>query len=226
MHPLAGATVIFRYGPPIPRIIIMKFHLKSFALLAAFATALAVGVQAKPVAVGSPAPDFTVTDINGKTQRLSDYKGKTVVLEWVNPKCPFVKKHYESGNIPNLQKSATGSGVVWLEINSAAPGKDGDFDAAQASAWLNEMHASPTAYIRDSDGTLGKLYGAKSTPHMFVITGDGTLAYDGAIDSISSSKKDDISRATNYVSAALTSVKLGQPVAKAVSEPYGCPVKY
>src|SRR5882724_6899394 len=134
----------------------MKIHLKSFALLAAFATALVVSVHAKTVTIGNQAPDFTVTDISGKTQRLSDYKGKTVVLEWVNPNCPFVKKHYESGNIPNLQKTATGSGVVWIEINSAAPGKDGDFDPAKASAWLNEMHAAPSAYVRDSDGTLGK----------------------------------------------------------------------
>src|SRR4051812_20373959 len=146
----------------------MKIHLKTFALLAAFATALVANVQAR-TAVGAPAPDFSLTDINGKTQRLSDYKGKTVVLEWVNPNCPFVKKHYESGNIPNLQKTATASGVVWIAVNSAAPGKEGDFDASKASSWLNHMNAAPSAYVRDSDGTLGKLYGAKSTPHLFVI---------------------------------------------------------
>jgi len=203
----------------------MKILLKTFLFAAAFAAAFAVGAQAK-TAIGEQAPDFTLTDISGKVQRLSDYKGKTVVLEWVNPECPFVRKHYESGNIPNLQKSATGEGIVWLCINSGSAGAQGDFNPAKASEWLKSMHASPTAYARDSDGTVGKLYGAKTTPHLFVITSAGTLVYEGAIDNIRSSDKQDISRATNYVSAALTSVKLGQPVAKAVSEPYGCSVKY
>src|SRR3954469_26030741 len=130
----------------------MKIHLRSFSLLAAFAAALVVSVQAKTT-IGEPAPDFSLTDINGKAQRLSDYKGKTVVLEWDNQNCPFVKKHYESGNIPNLQKTATASGVVWIAVNSAAPGKEGDFEPSKASSWLNQMHAAPSAYVRDSDGS-------------------------------------------------------------------------
>lgn len=175
---------------------------------------------------GEPAPAFTLTDINGQTHSLSDYKGKTVVLEWVNPECPFVRKHYESGNMPALQKEAEADGVVWISINSAAPGKQGDFAPAEVKSWMGRVGAAPTVYARDPKGELGHLYGAKTTPHMFVITPAGELVYDGAIDSIRSADKSDIAKAQNYVKTALADVKAGQPVAKANTQPYGCSVKY
>lgn len=191
------------------------------ALSAAFVT---VGRAA--VNIGAPAPDFAVTDLQGKTHRLADYKGKTVVLEWVNPECPFVVKHYGSGNIPKLQKTATADGVVWLTINSARRGGQGDYDATAAQTWLSKQGAAQTAYLRDQDGKVGRLYGAKTTPHMYVIDPAGTLVYNGAIDSIRSANVDDLTKAENYVASALAAVKAGRPVAKATSQPYGCGVKY
>jgi len=154
-------------------------------------------------------------------------KGKTVVLEWVNPECPFVMKHYDqSGNIPKTQQAATASGVVWLSINSAAPGKEGDYDSAQVKAWQARIHSGATAYFRDQDGKVGHLYDARTTPHMYVIDPAGTLVYAGGIDNIRSSKVEDIPKATNYVNAALADLKAGQPVRTKNSQPYGCSVKY
>lgn len=192
---------------------------------AAFAVAALSAVQAA-VEVGAPAPDFSVTDIQGKTHKLSDYKGKTVVLEWVNPECPIVGKHYDSGNMQKLQKSATGEGVVWLTINSGAKGEQGDYDDGKAAAWMKKQNAGATAYVRDPSGKVGKMYGAKVTPHMYVIDGKGTLVYNGAIDSIRSGNPNDIPKAENYVAAALKAVKEGKAVAKATTQPYGCNVKY
>ena len=190
------------------------------------AAVFAVGLQAAAV-VGEAAPGFTLTDIKGTTHNLSDFKGKTVVLEWVNPECPFVVKHYEkSGNIPALQKTATADGVVWLSINSAATGKQGDFDAEKVAAWSAKTKASPTAYLRDADGKVGKAYGAKTTPQIYVINAGGVLVYNGAIDSIRSTDAADIAKSENFAAAALASVKAGQPVAKATTQPYGCSVKY
>ena len=195
-----------------------------FAAVAA--AVFAVGVQAAAV-VGEAAPAFTLTDIKGASHSLSDFKGKTVVLEWVNPECPFVVKHYEkSGNIPALQKSATADGVVWLSINSAAAGKQGDYDAAKVAAWSEKTKAAPTAYLRDSDGKVGKAYGAKTTPQIYVINAEGTLVYNGAIDSIRSADAADIAKAENFAAAALAAVKAGKPVEKATTQPYGCSVKY
>lgn len=191
-------------------------------LLAAFAVP-AFASQAK---VGERAPAFTLTDIHGNAHSLSDFAGKTVVLEWVNPECPFVKKHYSSGNIPALQKSAADDGVVWLAINSGKPGAQGDFDATKAAAWMSDHEAQPTAYIRDQDGEVGRLYGAKTTPHMYVINPAGELVYNGAIDSIPSASKRDLARAENYVIAALSAVKNGAAVERAQTQPYGCGVKY
>lgn len=199
---------------------ILRFLVGTAAL-----AALGVG-SVHAAAVGQSAPDFKLTDINGQTRALSDYRGKTVVLEWVNPECPFVVKHYGSGNIPGLQKSATQDGVVWLSINSGHPGAQGDFDARQVAAWMKQTGAAPTAYFRDQDGKVGRLYQAKTTPHIFVITPDGNLVYEGAIDSIRSAKVEDISKATNYVTATLSAVKAGKPVEKPTSQPYGCSVKY
>lgn len=177
--------------------------------------------------VGQPAPAFTLTDLDGKTHSLSDFKGKTVVLEWVNPECPFVVKHYEkSGNLPATQKAAVEDGVVWLLINSAAPGKQGDYDVTAAKAWLEKNKAAATAYLRDPDGKVGKAYDAKTTPHMYVINPQGILVYNGAIDSKRSANAKDIESAENYVKSALAALKAGEPVATATSQPYGCSVKY
>jgi hypothetical protein len=202
-----------------------KSHLRivSAAIMAAL---FATGLQAAAV-VGQSAPAFTLTDIKGTTHQLSDFKGKTVVLEWVNPECPFVVKHYEkTDNIPVLQKKATSEGVVWLSINSAAAGKQGDFSPAQVAAWTAKTKAAPTAYLRDPDGKVGKLYGAKTTPQIYVINAAGTLVYNGAIDSIRSADPEDVPKAENYAVAALAAVKSGQPVAKPTTQPYGCSVKY
>ncbi len=192
------------------------------ASLALFAGA----AQAAP-AVGQVAPDFTLTDINGQTHSLSDYRGKTVVLEWVNPECPFVQKHYQgSGNIPATQKAAVADGAVWLSINSGYPGSEGDYAPAEAQAWEKKTGAAATAYFRDQDGKVGKLYDARHTPTLFIVNPAGTLVYAGGIDSINSADPGDIPKATNYVKAALTDLKAGRPVAKATSRAYGCSVKY
>jgi hypothetical protein len=200
----------------------LKYLLAGAVALAAFSFARAATAQ-----VGQSAPDFTLTDISGNKHSLAEFKGRTVVLEWVNPECPFVKKHYDqSGNIPKLQKAATADGVVWLSINSAATGKEGDLDAVQVAAWQKQISSSATAYFRDQDGAVGKLYDARTTPHMYVIDAKGTLVYAGGIDSIRSSRVEDIAKATNYVTAALADLKAGVPVRTANSQPYGCSVKY
>jgi len=201
----------------------MKFPL-------AFATGLATAIIATQalaaVSVGAPAPDFSLIDSNGKTQTLSQYRGKMVVLEWNNPGCPFVHKHYASGNIPKQQAAAMADGVVWLTINSGAPGKQGYLDGAGAKAFVAQYHASPSAYLFDGDGKVGHLYGAKTTPHMYVIDGGGTLRYMGGIDSIASTDEDDLAKATQFVPQALAELKSGKPVSIATSTPYGCGVKY
>jgi peroxiredoxin len=177
--------------------------------------------------VGQPAPAFTLSDLEGKPRSLEEFKGKVVVLEWVNPDCPFVKKHYDkSGNMPALQKAAAADGVVWLLINSGAPGKQGDYDVAQAKAWLAAQKAAATAYLRDTDGKVGNAYKAKSTPHMFVINAAGILVYNGAIDSVRSANAADIEKAENYVKAALAALKAGSEVTNPSNTPYGCSVKY
>jgi AhpC/TSA family len=195
------------------------------AILPALA-ALAPALARASAAIGQAAPDFSLADLKGQLHRLSDYRGRIVVLEWTNPECPIVRKHYLSGNIPGLQKSASAEGVVWLSINSGHPGSQGDYEPARVERWLGSTGAAPAAYIRDQDGRVGRLYGAKATPDMFVVAPDGTLAYAGAIDSIASSDPSDIARATNYVRAALESLRQGRPVAVASSGPYGCAIKY
>jgi len=204
----------------------MASMIKKVASGVAVFAALASITFASVAKIGEKAPDFTLTDINGKTHTLSDYEGKTVVLEWVNPECPFVVKHYSSGNIPGLQQSATGDGIVWLSINSGTPGAQGDFAPDRVKSWMGETGAAPSAYFRDQDGTVGHLYAAKTTPHMFVITPEGTLVYDGAIDSIASANVRDLAKAQNYVVAALAAVKNGTMPERTQSQPYGCTVKY
>lgn len=195
-------------------------------LLAALTLVLAAPF-AVALDVGKPAPDFTLTDIDGQKHSLADYRGKTIVLEWNNPDCPFVRKHYESDNLPKLQRDATADGVVWIVINSGAPGMQGaDYTAEQLKARFKAANAAPTAYLRDADGKVGHLYSAKTTPHMFVIDQGGVLRYEGAIDSIRSADRGDIAKATNYVRAALTAVKEGKAIEPTVTAPYGCSVKY
>ncbi len=181
---------------------------------------------ATEVKIGAPAPNFTAVDSNGKNHNLSDFKGKTVVLEWTNHDCPFVKKHYETNNMQKLQKSATSQGVIWLSIISSAPGQQGFVNGAKANELTKSRNAAPTAVILDPDGNLGKLYGARTTPHMFVIAPNGNLAYMGAIDDKPSANKDDVATAKNFVAEALSAIKAGKPVAVATTQPYGCSVKY
>ena len=199
--------------------------MKRLSLVLAIAALVTVGTaDAKPV-VGQPAPAFTVTDSNGKSHSLADFAGRTVVLEWNNPECPFVKKHY-SGNMQRQQKDATGRDVVWLTINSGKAGKQGHLDGSGANAYMVASNASPTAYLIDADSATGEAYAAKTTPHMFVIDGKGTLQYMGAIDSVPSTDVDDIAGATQYVPQALAELAAGRPVSVATTQPYGCSVKY
>ncbi len=181
---------------------------------------------APEVKIGAPAPNFTATDSNGKKHSLSDFKGKTVVLEWTNHDCPFVKKHYETNNMQKLQKSATADGVIWLSVVSSAPGQQGFVNGAKANELTKSRNASPTAVLLDPEGTLGRLYGARTTPHMFVIAPNGNLVYMGAIDDKPTANKDDVATARNYVQEALNAIKAGKPVPTPTTQPYGCSVKY
>ncbi|MFB2880173.1 thioredoxin family protein [Floridanema aerugineum] len=176
--------------------------------------------------VNNPAPNFVAADTNGKTHRLTDFKGKVVVLEWTNHDCPFVRKHYGSGNMQKLQKELTGKGAVWISIISSAPGMQGYVSASQANELTKSRNAAPTAVILDPEGKIGKQYGARTTPHIFVIGKDGNVGYMGAIDSIASPDPADIPKADNYVRDAVNSLISGKPVANSVTQPYGCSVKY
>lgn len=176
--------------------------------------------------VGEPAPGFTLTDSNGKSHSLPDFKGKTVVLEWTNAECPFVKKHYGANNMQAQQAEATASDVVWLSINSGAPGKQGHVDGAGANALMAAQGFKSSAYLLDASGDTGRAYAAKTTPHMYVIDGEGILRYNGAIDSIPSADQADIPKADQYVQLALAELAAGKPVSVSSSRPYGCSVKY
>ncbi|MGB5453207.1 MAG: redoxin domain-containing protein [Sedimenticolaceae bacterium] len=188
-----------------------------------FAMATTAGAAPK---IGEPAPGFTGMDTSGKSHALSDFRGKPVVLEWTNHDCPYVRKHYSSGNMQQQQQAATGQGAVWLSIISSAPDKQGHVTPAQADALTAERNAAPSAVILDEKGEIGRLYGAKTTPHMYIIDADGKLAYMGGIDSIPSTNPADIAKATQYVPAALAQVMQGEPVTPSVTRPYGCSVKY
>ncbi len=186
----------------------------------------AAGVQAAAV-IGQPAPDFSATNATGSTVTLSSFKGKTVVLEWTNHLCPFVQKHYDnSGNIPALQQAASADGVIWLQLISSAPGKQGHVDGATALQLNQDRKAVPTEVLLDESGQVGKLYEAQTTPHLYVVNADGVLVYKGGIDSIKSSKAEDIAKAQPYLKDALAAVKAGQPVKNAATAPYGCSIKY
>ena len=194
------------------------------ALLAAL---LMLPGQARPApAVGQAAPDFSLADTAGKTVKLSDFKGKHVVLEWTNPGCPFVRKHYDPSNMQALQKEAGGKGVAWLAVNSTADSHPDYLAPAQMGRWMSQQKAAPTATLMDEEGTVGKSYGSRTTPHMYIVNPQGMLVYAGGIDSIPSARPDDIKTATNYVRAGLAESLAGKPLSTPASRPYGCSVKY
>jgi peroxiredoxin len=198
---------------------------RTASLATLLALSLATAAASAPT-VGAPAPQFTGTDTKGKQVSLADSKGKYVVLEWHNQGCPFVVKHYSTGNMQHLQKELTDKGVVWLTVVSSAPGKQGHVSGAEADAYVREQEAHPTDVILDEDGKIGRLYGAKTTPHMFLIDDKGTLVYAGAIDDKPTTNKEDVKGAKSYVLAAYDEVKAGKPVTTATTAPYGCSVKY
>jgi len=199
----------------------MKKMLSAFAIVAL----MAAPASAAPV-VGQPAPNFKLNDVNGRVVSLSDFRGKTVVLEWNNPECPFVKKHYGSGNMQKTQAAATKDGVVWLSINSSAEGNQGYMDGSKAKGVIAALKAQPTAYLLDPNGVVGKGYDAKTTPHMYIVNKAGTLVYAGGIDDKPTPNPADVNGARNHVLAALAELKAGKPVSVTTSRPYGCAVKY
>jgi peroxiredoxin len=201
----------------------MNMKSLTLALLSLATTALYAAASPD---VGSAAPDFTLTDANGKTHSLSQEKGKYVVLEWFNPECPFVKKHYGSGNMQKLQAEYTGKGVVWFSIDSNAPGYEGNMTPEQAQKVMQKWKTKQTALLLDPDGKVGRSYSAHNTPHMFVINPEGKIIYEGAIDSKATPNPDDIASSTNYVKVALDESMNGKPVSNANTRPYGCSVKY
>jgi len=194
--------------------------------LSTIALTLTLTVSALALQPGSLAPDFKGTDANGQTQTLSQYRGKYVVLEWANQGCPFDRKHYLSGSMEALQKQWTSKGVVWLSVISSAPGQQGYVTAPEEQQYLKTMHAAPTAAILDPSGAIGRLYQAKTTPHIFVIDPTGKLIYQGAIDDKPTPDQEDLKGADNYLNDALNASMAGKPIAVAVTRPYGCSVKY
>ncbi len=200
---------------------------KNFALLAVIGFAVLTDFSlARAAQVGKPAPDFTATDTNGKVHKLSEYRGKFVVLEWTNRGCPYTQKHYNSGNMQRLQREWTSKGVIWLTVVSSAPGEQGYVTAPEENAYLRENSAAPTTVLLDPTGTVGHLYDAKTTPHMFIINSQGMLIYNGAIDDRPTTDLADVNGAKNYVSASLQEATSGKPVSNPTTRPYGCSVKY
>jgi peroxiredoxin len=204
-------------------------HFNTLGLSGLGALALPAGLltatTAQAAGIGQPAPDFTLTDTAGKTVRLSDFRGKPVVLEWTNPGCPFVRKHY-GGNMQALQKEFTGKGVVWLAINSTRDDSPDYLSPPQLARWKADKSAAPTATLMDEDGKTGQAYSARVTPHMYIVNAQGLLVYAGGIDSIPSAREADIAKATNYVRQGLGELLAGKPISTPTSQPYGCSVKY
>jgi peroxiredoxin len=195
----------------------------SLSILATITFASTAQADAIP---GKPAPEFTAVDSNGRTHKLSDYKGKIVVLEWTNDGCPYVRKHYGAGNMQTLQQDAADKGIVWLTVISSAKGEQGHVDSANANKLTTDRKAKPAAVLLDPSGVVGRAYGAKTTPHMYVIKADGQLAYNGAIDNKPTANPADIKTARSYVREVLAAVAEGKPVAVAATRAYGCSVKY
>jgi len=200
---------------------IIRFLISAAALAMIFAASVARALE-----TGKPAPDFTLTDITGKTHKLSDYRGRVVVIEWVNSGCPVVQRHYNSKNMQDTQKAAATAGAVWLQVNTSQSGDQGHMGDAEAAAWLKQQGATVTAYLKDYSEKVGRLYGAKATPHLYVVDAQGVLAYQGAIDDNPRAKEADTHKSHNYVKAALASLKEGRPVEKGATQAYGCGIKY
>jgi hypothetical protein len=202
------------------------FAVPTVAAFCACLLGLADSARSSAVQVGRPAPEFTATDSRGKPLTLSQFRGKTVVLEWTNADCPYTHKHYASGNMQGIQALAKKNDVVWLTVISSAPGKQGYVNGPAADALTESRGAEPTAVLLDPSGTLGRLYGAKTTPHLFVIDKNGALQYMGGIDSIATADAGDIQKAEPYLKEAMLAVAQGSPVSHPVTKPYGCSVKY
>lgn len=196
------------------------------SLFLAIAAVLAAPAAFAAAALGQPAPDFRAVDVTGRTVSLADYRGRTVVLEWVNPGCPYVRKHYGAGNLQATQKAAVERGVVWLAVNSTATDATDYLKPAALGAWMQTQKAAATATLMDEDGRVGRAYGARVTPHLYVVDARGTLVYAGAIDDRPTARASDIPGATNHVNAALAEVLAGKPVSVPATQPYGCTVKY
>ena len=190
--------------------------------------ALSAGAQSATAKarIGAPAPAFTLTDSNGRTVSLADFKGKTVVLEWTSHECPYVGKHYGGNNMQALQKKWTGQGVVWLSVISSGPGQPGHVSPQQANKLTADRGAAPTAVLFDPTGKVGRAYGARTTPHMYVVTGEGALVYMGGIDDKPTARLEDLKSAKNFVDAALSEIAQGKPVSVTSSRAYGCSIKY
>ena len=204
----------------------MKHLITTLSLAAATVSATVSMPATASAVVGQPAPAFSATDTAGRTVNLADFKGRHVVLEWVNPGCPYVRKHYGAQNMQATQKAATAKGAVWLTVSSTAP-EHGDYLApARLAGWMKEQGAAATATLMDDDGKLGRAYGARTTPHMYVIDPQGRLVYAGAIDSKPSANPADIPGATNHVNQALADAMGGKPVGAPTTRAYGCTIKY
>lgn len=195
-------------------------------LSAAALLALGAHLPARAARVGQPAPDFSLPDTGGKAVRLADFRGRFVVLEWTNPGCPFVRKHYESGYMGATQKLARDQGVAWLAINSTETASGDYLEPPRLADWLKQHQGVPTAVLMDPEGTTGRAYDAKTTPHLYIVDPQGMLVYAGGIDSIASARVSDIEKATNHVKAALADIAAKRPIAQAVTKPYGCTIKY
>ena len=210
----------------------MKSIASSHALPLALATAIgmagliAAGAALAAPSVRQPAPDFTAVDSNGQSHSLSDYRGQTVILEWTNHDCPYVRKHYETGNMQALQKDTAKDGVVWLSVISSAPGTQGYVKGDEANRLTETRDAAPSAVLLDPEGAVGKMYAARTTPHMYIVDPEGTLVYMGGIDDKPTSRRSSVEDAKNYVRQALAEMKAGQPISEASTRPYGCSVKY
>lgn len=202
----------------------MKTLIKIIAAL--FILSAAAPQARADITIGQPAPDFTLTDTHGQTHSLSGYLGKTVVLEWTNHECPYVRKHYDGGNMQALQKEETEKGIVWLTIVSSAPGEQGHTTPEDANKVIESQKSAETARLLDASGDTGRLYGAKTTPHMFIINPEGMAVYAGAIDDRPSSRMDTLEGAHNHVRTALAEMAEGKPVSTPQTKPYGCSVKY
>ena len=187
---------------------------------------LFAALPAHAATVGAPAPDFTLQSVSAATVKLAQYRGKYVVLEWVNPECPYVRKHYGSANMQRLQKDYTARDVVWLTINSTRAGHAEYKQPAEMAAWMKQMNAAPSATLLDPKGEAGRTYGARTTPHMYIVDPQGRLIYAGGIDSIPSARIEDIKTAINYVRTGMAEALAGKPISQASTRPYGCSIKY